>query len=214
MVEILVFALLGWLQKLDAMITIKKHLRSRDVILNEICDARWERSRVRRKRVSCSRGTTRRTGRVRRGTMRRATTTDIGRANTGVARPVGDGVDGAGGAGASSAPGGAGAAEALARASERGVETGCRRVFDASAGCRVIGTESVMTCSLEGSCGGSDWNMSSSSDARLYAETHAFVQHHIVASRQSARVWRNDQKRSVRHYSSVARVPRFWRLSR
>ena len=28
------------------------------------------------------------------------------------------------------------------------------------------------------------------------------------------RMWRNDPKRSVRHYSSVARVPRFWRLSR
>ena len=28
------------------------------------------------------------------------------------------------------------------------------------------------------------------------------------ASRQSARLWRSDQKRSVRHYSSVARVPR------
>ena len=28
------------------------------------------------------------------------------------------------------------------------------------------------------------------------------------------RMWRNDQKRSVSHYSSVARVPRFWRLGR
>ena len=36
----------------------------------------------------------------------------------------------------------------------------------------------------------------------------------VGASRQSARLWRSDQKRSVRHYSSVARVPRCWRSSR
>ena len=34
------------------------------------------------------------------------------------------------------------------------------------------------------------------------------------ASRQSARLWRSDQKRSVRHYYSVARGPRCWRSSR
>ena len=28
------------------------------------------------------------------------------------------------------------------------------------------------------------------------------------------RIWRSDLKRSVRHYSSVAMVPGFWRLSR
>ena len=82
-VKVGVFTCLGWLQKFDAMVTITKHLGSRDVILDEVRDARRERSRVRRKRVSCSRGTTRRVGRVRCINTKRGTTTDIGRVNTG-----------------------------------------------------------------------------------------------------------------------------------
>ena len=54
-VKVGVFTRLGWLQKLDAMISITKHLRSWDVILDEIRDARRKRSRVLRERVSCSR---------------------------------------------------------------------------------------------------------------------------------------------------------------
>ena len=81
-VKVGVFTFLGWLQKLDAMVAITKHMGSRDVILDEVRDARRERSRVRRKGVSCSRGTTRRTGRVRCNTTKRATTTGIGRLNT------------------------------------------------------------------------------------------------------------------------------------
>ena len=39
-VKVGVFTSLGWLQKLGAMITITKFLRTRDVILNQIRDAR------------------------------------------------------------------------------------------------------------------------------------------------------------------------------
>ena len=53
-VEVGVFTSLGWLHKLDAIITITKYLRTRDVILNQIRDVRRKRSRVRREGVSRS----------------------------------------------------------------------------------------------------------------------------------------------------------------
>ena len=101
---------------------------------------------------------------------------------------------------------GAGAAATLALALGRGAEMGCRKVFDASAGRRVTGTESEMACSLEGSGGGSDGNAESPAAAAALAAAAeaAAVAAAAKANERKLRKSATDKARRVRQRELAA----------